>query len=49
MLLELFLNHLKCEAPDAAKKEIRLTEVTQRTFDAAVPWVKFFGIFNYGT
>ena len=46
MLLELCLNHVKCEGPNAVKKEIKVVEVTQRTFSGTAQWVRFLVIFK---
>ena len=47
MILELSLNHVKCEWSNAAKEEVKVTEVTQRTFGGTAQWVRFHVIFKW--
>ena len=46
MILELSLNHVKYEWPNAAKEEVKVTEVTHRTFGGTAQWVRFLVIFK---
>ena len=41
------MNHVKCEWSNAAKEEVKVTEVTQRTFGGTAQWVRFLLIFKW--
>ena len=47
MVLDFCSNHVKCEGPNVAKEEIKVTKVAQRTFGGTTKWVRFLDIFKW--